>query len=344
MARHEAQVPADQQGQRLDRFLADAGAMSRGAARRLIEAGCVQIDDKRIRTQAHPVEAGTTLRWSDPVASEAPTPLDVVHEDDALWILCKPAGLDTVPPAQGGPSLLDLVRERLRQQGRPQVAESHRLDRETSGLLVFGRDVATVSWLGRALQRRQIGRGYVALIRSLRPPQAMRIEAPLRPAARGGMEIHPTGAYAATRVAPLAFAPEAGLALVGVTLETGRTHQARVHLSWALGPIVGDTRYGDDRAARGSDGDAPAGNARIGLHSGRVGLRHPVDGKPRSWARAPDDGFFALAAGAPALPPRWADALRELGRGDFEPDRALVALRGETSDAAAIEGLPTRRP
>jgi len=331
MSRQQVQVPAAQEGQRLDRFLAEAGAMSRGAARRLIEAGCVQLDDKRVRTQAHPLVAGSTLRWSEPVEAVASAPLDIVHEDPALWIVCKPAGLDTVPPAQGGPSLLDLVRERLRLEGRPQVAESHRLDRETSGLLVFGRDAATVGWLGRALQRRQIGRGYVALIRSLRPPTAMRIEAPLRQAARGGMEIHPTGTYAATRVVPLAYAADAGLALVGVTLETGRTHQARVHLSWALGPIVGDVRYGDDRANRGADGDDAARGLRIGLHSGRVGLRHPLDGTPRSWTRAPDAGFFALADGAPPLPARWADALRELGRGPFEPGRAEAALRGDAT-------------
>ena len=327
MSWQEAQVPAEQEGQRLDRYLAEVGAISRGAARRLIEAGCVQVDEKRVRTQAHPLVPGTTLRWSEPVESETPHSLDIVHEDSALWIICKPAGLDTVPPAQGGPSLLDLVRERLRLEGKPQVAESHRLDRETSGLLVFGRDTAAVSWLGRALQRRQIGRGYIALVRTLRPPAAMRIDAPLRPAARGGMEIHPTGAPAATRVVPLAYSAEAGLALVGITLETGRTHQARVHLSWALGPIVGDARYGDDRAGRLADADESGRVGRIGLHSSRVGLRHPIDGTPRSWTRAPDDGFFELAEGVPALPPRWPDALRELGRGAFEPGRALAALQ-----------------
>lgn len=327
MPRQEIIVPAEFLGQRLDRSLAEIAAISRGAARRLVEAGAVSVDGERVRIQATILHGGELLRWSEPVIAAAPEPLDLVHEDAALWVVCKPAGLDTVPPAQGGPSLLDLVRERQRSQGMPALAESHRLDRETSGLLVFGRDAAAVSWLGRALQRRQIGRGYIAMIRALRPPEPMRIEAPLRAAARGGIEIHPTGSPAATRVVPLAYDDRAGIALVGVSLETGRSHQARVHLAWALGPIVGDVRYGDTQAHHDL-GAAGTVDNRIALHSARVGLRHPMDGTPRSWTRAPDAGFFALASGAPALPAQWPDALRELGRGDFEAARVLAVLAG----------------
>ncbi len=317
-------IPQELAGLRLDVALARVAEISRGAARRAIDAGGVFIDGRRERTQAHPVSAGAELRWTlaAPTVEAREFDLDVVHEDDRWLIVCKPPGLPTVPGPTGGDSLLGRVQALQRGQGRPQLAESHRLDRETSGLLCFGRHPDAVAAFDRALARRQVGRGYLALVRCLRPPVAQRIEAPLRPAAHAGVEVHPCGQPAATRALPLAFDAERAVALVAITLETGRSHQARAHLSYALGPIVGDQRYGDSLAAEARAGLAAP---RVALHSARLGMRDPATGVARSWQRAPDAGYFQLAGWEQPLPATWAAILRELGRGDFEPERALAA-------------------
>ncbi len=318
-------IPDELDGLRLDVVLARLADISRGAARRAIDAGGVFLDGRRERTLAHTARAGAELRWTlaAPAADVPDLSLDVVHEDARWLVVCKQPGLPTVPGPAGGDSLLGRVQALQRGQGRPQLAESHRLDRETSGLLCFGRDPDAVAALDRALARRQVGRGYLALVRCLRPPVAQRIDAALRPAPHAGVEVHPCGQPAATRALPLAFDPERGVALVAITLETGRSHQARAHLSYALGPIVGDQRYGDPLAA-----DARAGLAapRVALHSARLGMRDPATGAARSWHRAPDAGFFELGGWQQPLPETWTAILRELGRGEFDPERALAAI------------------
>lgn len=299
-------------GQRLDRFLAAATHQSRGAIRRAIESGSVWVDDARVRVQATPVVAGQRITLH-------PTPLGaaeprVVYEDEDLLILDKPAGLPTSPPPEGGSSALSFVHDHLGLRGKDRVGEVHRLDRDASGLLVFGTHREAVGKLGVAMQRRRINRGYLAWIHVARLPEPERIEAPLRGRRGGGVEIHATGAPAVTRMVPLCHDAAAAVACVALSLETGRMHQIRAHLAWAVGPILGDLRYGAPRFE---------GLDRIALHASRLALRHPRTGQGMSFTAAIAESDLA---GLPAQPADPTGVLRELGRGPFESERALAAL------------------
>lgn len=311
------EVPESADGDRLDRYLAGAAGWSRGAVRRAIEAGAVAVDGVRERVQATVVRAGQQITLHE-VAAAPTAPVDalnVVFEDDDLLVVDKPAGLPTVPPPEGGPNLLELVRRHLGLAGRDRLGEVHRLDRDASGLLVFGKHRDAVAALGKALQRRQINRGYLAWIHTFVAPQPERIDAPLRVGRHGGAEVHPTGTPAATRVLPLAWNPQGHLALVAASLESGRLHQIRAHLAWAVGPIVGDQRYG--APATGTLG-------RVALHAGRLALRHPRHGQGLAFVAPPTDPALQPLVAQTGLP-HFAPALRELGRGPFEPERALAA-------------------
>lgn len=340
----EQQVTDDHHGARLDKALAVIAACSRGEARRRIEAGAVFVDGQRCRVQSALVQAGQRLQWSAPPpdaavpvaagprAAEAESAaLAIIDEDPWLLVVAKPAGLQTAPGRAGGDSLLAHVQAHLRAAGGPRVGEVHRLDRETSGLLVFGKDVETVASLGRSLQRRQIGRGYLALVRSPAPPPAQRIAAPLRQVQGGDVRVHPCGAAAATRVLPLAWSPRSGLAWVALALESGRTHQARVHLAWAVGPVLGDSRYGD------VPGSAALPSGTIGLHCARLGLRHPRDGSPRHWLCPPPPALVAGAQELGAPPDDWQELLRDLGRGTFDASAWQARRPCDIVEAPAVK-------
>ncbi|MEY3011501.1 MAG: hypothetical protein RIT45_236 [Pseudomonadota bacterium] len=312
-------VSPDDAGQRLDRFLAHASGHSRGAVRRAIEAGAVWVDGDRERVQARALAAGAEVALHEQaLTTSAPPPEPrIVHEDDDLLVLDKPAGLPTSPPPEGGASALGWVHDTLGLRGRDRVGEVHRLDRDASGLLVFGKHREAVGALGRALQRRQINRGYLAWIHARQRPAAERIDAPLRPRKGGGVELHPAGSPAATRALPVAFSTDARIALLALSLESGRLHQIRAHLAWAAGPIVGDARYGAPE---------PEALGRVALHAARLALRHPKTGQGLAFVAPPSDPRLAPLVEATGLPD-FVTALRELGRGAFDPDRALAAMQ-----------------
>ncbi len=322
-------------GDRLDRFLAAATGDSRGQVRRAITAGAVRVDGRRQRLQAHPVAPGTVIEIAAaPAAVATGVELEILHEDEDLLVVCKPAGLPSVKPPQGGPSLLDLVCTHLRHQGLRSVGEVHRLDRDASGLMVFGRHREAVAALGTALADRRVSRGYLAWVRCIQSPVAQRIDAPLRSLSGGGVEVHPTGQLAATRLTPLAFDGVNRVALCGLSLESGRTHQVRAHLSWAVGPIIGDLRYGDPRA----DALGRSGWDRIALHAARLALRHPRTRQGMSWIAPPDASLLGDATFGLAPPEDWVAKLRDLGRYGVVEDPGSVAVDDEVpvDDDAAI--------
>ncbi len=220
----------------------------------------------------------------------------VLLADDHLLAVDKPAGRLVIPGrGTDEPSL----REELEQaHGRLWVV--HRLDRGTSGVLLFARSADAHRTLNLAFDRGEPAKRYVALVRGAPPPER-RIELAIAPARRGRMRparaADPRGKASATVVRLLEAFPArawAGgpLALVEALPETGRTHQIRVHLSAEGFPLAVDPDYGDDAPLRGPDGAVLI--ARTPLHAARLEVRHPADGRPLA-IEAPMPGDMARA-------------------------------------------------
>ncbi len=312
--RHEVQ--AEQEGQRLDRVVVGITAWSRNQVKRAVAAGAVRVDGQLCHQQGRSVRSGEVLEIHRPNPERShidDSRLRVVFEDAALLIIDKPAGLPTQPPPRGGDALSLRVARHLADRPdaqrsadrRPYVGLLHRLDRDASGLLVFGKRRDATADLARQLRRRRLRRHYLALVRTAWPPAAGSIDEPIAEGQGGAMRCHASGKPARTAVIPLGHDADANLALVGLALHTGRTHQARVHLAWAVGAIAGDSRYGDPYP--GSD--------RVALHCAALHLRHPVSGELMSWRSAPQDDFWRPAANTSvALPQDWSSRIEEANR------------------------------
>jgi tRNA pseudouridine32 synthase/23S rRNA pseudouridine746 synthase len=209
-------------------------------------------------------------------------PAAVLHEDAHLLAVDKPAGRLVIPGRGGGERSL---REELEAaHGRLWVV--HRLDRGTSGVLLFARTADAHRALNLAFDRGEPAKRYLALVRGT-PPAERRVDLAIAPARRGRMRParagDPRGKPSATVIRLLeAFPARAwaggALALVEALPETGRTHQIRVHLAAEGWPLAVDPDYGDDAPLRGPD--AAILLARTPLHAARLAVRHPADGRP----------------------------------------------------------------
>jgi 23S rRNA pseudouridine1911/1915/1917 synthase len=293
---------AAEAGERLDVVLAGRLQLSRAAAQRLIEAGRVAVAGEAVRKH-HVLRSGDEVGWELPPPAAAlaaeEVPYRVVYEDDWLLVIDKPPGV-VVHPAPGhehGTLAQGLVSRGARggHELRPGIV--HRLDKDTSGLLIVARSDVSYTRLVAALERREIKRVYLALLCGELPQDEGTIDAPIGRHIRDRkrMSLHSTAARpAVTHFRVLARVP--GYTLVRVQLETGRTHQIRVHFA-ALGyPVAGDEQYG--RRAR------PQGLARQFLHAARLAFAHPGDGRQLAFASPlpPDLSAFAAGLGLPAQP------------------------------------------
>ncbi|HEY6101548.1 MAG TPA: RluA family pseudouridine synthase [Anaeromyxobacter sp.] len=223
----------------------------------------------------------------------------VLYSDAHLLAVDKPAGRIVIPGRTPGERSL---REEL-EAGHGRLWVVHRLDRGTSGVLVFARTAEAHRTLNLAFDRGEPEKRYLALVRGA-PPAELRLDAPIAPARKGRMRAaepgDPRGKAAATRVRRLeAFAarPWTGgpLALVEALPETGRTHQIRVHLAAAGLPLAVDPDYGERAPLR--DGEGRVLLDRTPLHAARLALRHPADGRPLALeAPLPPDLAAVLAA------------------------------------------------
>lgn len=265
-------------GARLDSLLAARPEIgSRSIAGWLIASGRVRVDGA-VRPKSHRPRSGSLVEAELPEEAPplvpAPVTVPVVHEDASLVVLDKPAGL-VVHPGAGRPA--DTLAEQLATLGatggrdptRPGVV--HRLDRDTSGLLLAARTEAAWEALTEAVRRREVERRYLALVRGRPRSRSGRIDAPIgrdrRDATRRSLDTDEPR-EAVTHFVVLELLPEH--ALLDVRLETGRTHQIRVHLA-AIGlPVAGDRAYGvaDD-----------LGLTRQFLHAHRLRFVHPVTGR-----------------------------------------------------------------
>jgi 23S rRNA pseudouridine1911/1915/1917 synthase len=278
-------VPRDSPPGRADRFAADLTGLSRSYVQRLMSEGRVTADGQALRANTI-VSPGTALRVEVPPASQAtPAPepdieVPVVYEDDDLLIVDKPAGL-VVHPAPGHPTGT-LVNALLGRRGatfggiagvrRPGIV--HRLDRDTSGLLVVARTDAAQASLMAQLKARRVKKTYLALVQGSVAAAIGRIEAPIGrdPGHRTRMAVTASGRPATTgyRVRERFD----GWTLLELDLVTGRTHQIRVHLAAIGHPVAGDPVYGNATSHRG-----PAGLGRLFLHAWRLELTSPSSGR-----------------------------------------------------------------
>jgi len=272
----ELVVPKDAGGARLDRFLAEHAEIgSRAAAARLIDAGSVRVDG-RVRPRAHRVAAGAVVELTIPEPATAPLPsedVEVVYADDRLLVVMKPAGLLVHGvPGYSGPTLAAALVGRAGGGPPDRAGIVHRLDRDTSGLLLVARDEETLRRLQSQLRRRRIRRAYMALVRGRPPSRTGRIEAAI-----GRDRRDPTRQSLDTdrpRDAVTHFELVEALqdrSLLRVTLETGRTHQIRVHMAAIGHPVAGDRVYGHG---------AELGLDRQFLHAAELAFAHPMSGEP----------------------------------------------------------------
>ncbi len=282
-------VPNELDAQRLDRFLAwRIPRLGRERAADIVRA-CAVHEDGRRRGPTERVFAGETVmlvreRFVEP---DAPRELGILYRDDALLVVDKPAGLPVHPSASYHHNTLTAILGRTYAsdtQPAPQIA--HRLDKETSGIVVCalpGPDEAAVK---RQFELREVHKEYLAIVRGAMPSDEGVIELPMRKATQGlhhMMEIADDGLPARTRY--VVVERRASMTLVHLFPETGRQHQLRVHLSAIGHPIVGDKLYGPEREAvfleiieRGGMTDdlrARLGHPRHALHAHAVALHHP---------------------------------------------------------------------
>lgn len=296
-------VTAAEVGARLDVVLATRAHLSRSSAQRLIAEGLVTVDGAPARKR-HELRAGEQVDWERP-ATRAPLLMaeavaySLVYEDDWLLVVDKPPGV-VVHPAPGhehGTLAQGLVERGARggHELRPGIV--HRLDKDTSGLLLVARGEEAYQRLVAAMQRRDIKRAYLTLLRGALPQDEGTIDAPIGRHVRDRkrMSLHTTaGKPAVTHFRVLGRA--AGYTLMRVRLETGRTHQIRVHFA-ALGyPVAGDVQYGGR--------ERPESLSRQFLHAAQLAFPHPEDGRQMSFASPlpPDLRAFLAGLGLPTDP------------------------------------------
>jgi 23S rRNA pseudouridine1911/1915/1917 synthase len=279
--------------ERLDRFLADQLHLSRSNAARLIAAGHVRVDGVPARASRH-LARGDRISVDLPDAAPLPTlkpaaiPITVVYEDDALAVIDKPAGLVVHPaPGHWDDTLLNALVARGTplgggMEGRPGIV--HRLDRDTSGLMLVAKHDLAHQRLARALATRRVYRAYAALVWGHLAQDPITVDAPIRrhPKDRKRMAVLAGGRPAQTTARVVARFQSVDL--LRVELATGRTHQIRVHLGHIGHPIVGDPVYGGGGSRRISGPGQQGARAiervtpRQALHAAMLGFRHPMTG------------------------------------------------------------------
>ena len=281
--------------QRLDQFLADSlPELSRSQIKKLIEDGLILCDGERVK-------AGNKLRGGETVQVEIPSPepiealpedipLDILYEDSSLIVINKPAGMVVHPaPGHSSGTLVNALLYHCRDLSgiggclRPGIV--HRLDKDTSGVMVVSKDDEAHQGLAEQFKEHSISRKYVAFVFGQVQNNTGTVDKPIgrHPQERKKMSgASRSGRRAVTHWQVLQRFDKDRLTCVELTLETGRTHQIRVHLSEMNLPVVGDPVYGGHKKSN-AIGDARLrslvqGLKRQALHARHLGFRHPVTG------------------------------------------------------------------
>ena len=287
---------------RLDQRIAVEFHLSRRTAREAVRSGRVEVAGAAVDEPGQDVAAETKVAYfpNRPPKHRVRTRLSVLHEDDDLLIVDKPAGLLSVPTAERESDTLlaralDYLQHRYRR--RPYAGVVHRLDRDTSGSIVFARSRETLHALQELFRAHDIEREYLAIVEGF-PAETGTLDAELvADAGLGRRGVARRGEHGRRAVTRYRVRERLrGASLVSVTLETGRTHQIRIHFTAEGHPIVGDRVY-RRRPGESTGIEAP----RQMLHARRLGFAHPGTGKP-------------VLAESP-VPEDFEKVLRELRRG-----------------------------
>ena len=282
---------------RLDYYLAGLGLdLTRSRLRQLIDSGDVLVNGAAVKP-AHRVRPGDRVLVSVPpprpaVAVAQDIPLNVVYQDAELVVIDKPAGL-AAHPGPGHPDqtlvngLLALCPDIQGIGGEIRPGIVHRLDKDTSGLMIAAKTERAHHSLSQQIKDRLVAKGYLALVEGIPSPESGVIEAPIGrdPRRRTRMAVTVEGRESRTGYRLLERA--GAYSLLELRLHTGRTHQARVHLSWLGHPILGDAVYGRRSPLL----------TRHFLHAHRLALAHPATGEPLAFrSPLPSDLEAALEA------------------------------------------------
>lgn len=303
-------IPPELDGERVDRAVSQlVEGLSRSAVQRLIEEGNL-IKNRQPVSKNDRVKAGDSVRVTmrEPRAIEAQPqeiPLDISYEDDDLLVVNKPKGM-VVHPAPGNPDNT-LVNALLYHCGaslsgingmiRPGIV--HRIDKDTSGLLVVAKNDFAHASLARQIKEHTFTREYSAVVHGRLKEPSGTVDAPIgrHPTKRKQMAV--TDRHSRNAVTHYETVAELdGFTQIRVRLETGRTHQIRVHMAYIGHPVAGDPVYGPKKSAPGLDGQC--------LHAGLIGFCHPRDGR-----------YLEVAS---ELPPYFTAFLRRIGKYDADKD------------------------
>ena len=279
-------ITPDDVGKRLDIFVSETAGVTRSAAQRLIDGEFVTVND-------HPAAKNYRLRAGDEVETELPEPvpldaepqdipLDIVYEDADLLVVNKPKGM-VVHPAPGNPdgtlvnALLWHIRDLSGINGVMRPGIVHRIDKDTSGLLIVAKNDAAHLALAEQIKAHSFEREYQAIVVGTPRDECGVVDAPIgrNPRDRKKMAVVPNGRPARTHYRLLERFD--GFSYLSLTLETGRTHQIRVHMAHIGHPVMGDEVYGANRTrfekqtARLISGQC--------LHAKRIGFVHPTTGE-----------------------------------------------------------------
>ncbi|MBQ1893025.1 MAG: RluA family pseudouridine synthase [Clostridia bacterium] len=273
-------VPPEKAGQRLDAFIAGETSFSRSAVQRMIDSGDVLLNMKEAPSKAK-VKAGDEVSVTPPMPEitdilPQDIPLDIVYQDADIAVINKPKGM-VVHPAAGNPdgTLVNAIMYHIKDlsgiggEVRPGIV--HRIDRMTSGLLVIAKNDNAHVFLSDQLKTHAVSRVYYALCEGNFREDSGTVDAPIarHRTDRKKMAVDPNGRSAVTHWRVLERFGD--MTLLRVELETGRTHQIRVHMAYIKHPIVGDEVYGHAKNSLGIVGQA--------LHAGELRLTHPATGE-----------------------------------------------------------------
>jgi len=304
----EITVSAEDVGERADVCLARLTDLSRSKIKKLMDAGCIVFEDGTTVKPSYVVENDDVIEVTIPGEREVrfepeDIPLDIRYQDDHIMVVCKPPGM-VVHPGRGNirgtlaAGLLHHCKTLSRVHGDQRPGIVHRLDKGTSGLLVVALSDRIHHILSDMIQDRRITREYTAFVWGHPEPPASVIEAPVgrHPKNHVMCAVVEGGRHAVTHYRTTASYPF--LTCLAVTLETGRTHQIRVHLAWRNHHVFGDHDYGGREERFGGFAPEIRYDARKllslidrqALHAGRLAFPHPETGEPMEFiAPLPDD-------------------------------------------------------
>jgi 23S rRNA pseudouridine1911/1915/1917 synthase len=277
MARHQITLSADSDGLRLDQCLMrQIPLLSRRTAKIALDIGCVFLNGKRAKVASKQVRSGDKLdvhlggafdrALQGNTGKQVKAELTVLFEDEHMVVVVKPAGLLTAPTPEGDRNnLLHSLQQRAPKG--PRIYVVHRLDLQTSGVLVFAKSAAANSALSEMFREHRLVREYDAFVLGAFTHAALRVDSPVK------------GKHAVTELS--LQAAHAGWSWLRARLHTGRTHQIRVH-TLSLGfPVLSDPEYGERQAW---------GPPRLALHARRLAFEHPITGQPLNFELdLPDD-------------------------------------------------------